>query len=48
MSKLEVRGFYFLLGALVLILWLGRTYRVLAVKDQPGNVTPLREREAAG
>jgi hypothetical protein len=41
---LEIRGFYLLLGAILMLLILGRFYRGIVIKDKPAdNITPLRE-----
>lgn len=43
MTGFELRGFYFLLGGLVLLLILGRKYRGLVRSEKPRNVTPMRK-----
>jgi hypothetical protein len=35
---LEIRGFYLLLGAILMLLILGRFYRGIVIKDKPANV----------
>ena len=47
MTRFEVRGFYLLLGALLALLLLSRSYRGIVVKDRPENVTPIREARPA-
>lgn len=43
MTRLESRGFYIFVGALLMLLVLKRSYRGIVVKDKPANVTEMRE-----
>jgi hypothetical protein len=45
---LEIRGFYLLLGAILMLLILGRFYRGIVIKDKPAdNVVPMDKERVA-